>query len=142
MEKAEEYLHGKGKTQNTLKNDRTEETKGKKVSKRKKPEKKQNVEKKRPRRKTEDDVAFREKLKKEILEEKGCVVMVSCSEQIKILSQILKEEIEEFDKLSKDEAKKKAQEDLKEIGFLDDQGNVTEPYIALRQECTARKCQW
>lgn len=63
-------------------------------------------------------------------------------EQIKILSQILKEEIEEFDKLSKDEAKKKAQEDLKEIGFLDDQGNVTEPYIALRQECTARKCQW
>lgn len=55
-----------------------------------------------------------------------------------ILSQILKEEIEEFDKLSKDEAKKKAQEDLKEIGFLDDQGNVTEPYIALRQECTAR----
>lgn len=73
---------------------------------------------------------------------KGCVVMVSCSEQIKILSQILKEEIEEFDKLSKDEAKKKAQEDLKEIGFLDDQGNVTEQYIALRQECTARKCQW
>lgn len=69
---------------------------------------------------------------------KGCVVMVSCSEQIKTLSQILKEEIEEFDKLSKDEAKKKAQEDLKEIGFLDDQGNVTEPYIALRQECTAR----
>lgn len=53
---------------------------------------------------------------------KGCVVMVSCSEQIKTLSQILKEEIEEFDKLSKDEAKKKAQEDLKEIGFLDDQG--------------------
>lgn len=38
---------------------------------------------------------------------KGCVVMVSCSEQIKILSQILKEEIEEFDKLSKDEAKRK-----------------------------------
>lgn len=73
---------------------------------------------------------------------KGCVVMVSCSEQIKILSQILKEEIEEFDKFSKDEAKKKAQEDLKEIGFLYDQGNVTEPYIALRQECTARKCQW
>lgn len=35
MEKAEEYLHGKGKTQNTLKNDRTEETKSKKVSKRK-----------------------------------------------------------------------------------------------------------
>ena len=30
MEKAEEYLHGKGKTQNTLKHDRSEETKRKK----------------------------------------------------------------------------------------------------------------
>ena len=44
MEKAEEYLHGKGKTQNTPKNNKTEEAKSKKVNTRKRPEKKQNVE--------------------------------------------------------------------------------------------------
>ena len=69
MEEAEEYLHGKGKTQNTPKNNKTEESKIKKVNTRKRPEKKQNVEEKQPKQKVEDDVAFREKIKQKILEE-------------------------------------------------------------------------
>lgn len=66
---------------------------------------------------------------------KGCVVMIkSCDEQLNAISQAFQKETAEFRKLPKEEARKKAQEDLRKIGLLDSQGNITEPYIALAEK--------
>lgn len=59
---------------------------------------------------------------------------LSYGEQADIISKILKMEIDRLKSLPVEEAKKEAHRGLMEIGFIDNDGNVTEPYVALRNE--------
>lgn len=67
---------------------------------------------------------------------KGSVVMtrLSYGEQINVIAQILKEEIDKLNSLPADEAKKEARNGLRKVGIIDDEGNYTAPYVALGRQ--------
>lgn len=56
---------------------------------------------------------------------------VSYEKQMSVIAEILKSEIVKLDNLPKEEAKKEAHKGLVKVGIIDDNGNFTEPYIAL-----------
>lgn len=61
-----------------------------------------------------------------------CMTKVSYEKQMSVIAKILKSEITRLDNLPKEEAKKEAHKGLVRVGIIDNNGNITEPYIALK----------
>lgn len=59
--------------------------------------------------------------------------MLSYEEQMNAIAAILREEIHQLDTLPRAEAKKMAHEGLVKVGIIDDDGNLTAPYAALKE---------
>lgn len=67
---------------------------------------------------------------------KGCVNMarrMSREEQLHAIADYFKEEIRKFDALPEEQQKEAARKGLMDIGVIDANGNLTEPYLALRE---------
>ena len=67
---------------------------------------------------------------------KGCADMANLSyeDKMNIITAEFKRRIQRLESLPVDEAKKEAHECLVKIGFVDNEGNLTAPYIALRNQ--------
>ncbi len=59
---------------------------------------------------------------------------LSYEDKMNIIAAEFKKRIQRLESLPADEAKKEAHEDLVKIGFIDNEGNLTAPYIALRNQ--------
>ncbi|MBR3624366.1 MAG: hypothetical protein IKN43_13590 [Selenomonadaceae bacterium] len=59
---------------------------------------------------------------------------ISYTEQIDIIIDMLKEDIHRLDTLPDLEAKIEAHKGLMNIGVMDEHGNLTAPYVALRNQ--------
>ena len=68
---------------------------------------------------------------------KGWIKMtrnLSYGDQMDIIASILKNEIQKLDSLSPEEAQKEAHRGLMKVGIIDENGNYTAPYAAVRDE--------
>lgn len=67
---------------------------------------------------------------------KGCCKMANLSyeEKMELLASIFDEKVKKLDSLSAEEAKKEARKELISIGYLDSDGNLAAPYVALRNQ--------
>ena len=67
---------------------------------------------------------------------KGCVNMANLSyeDKMNIITAEFKKRIQRLDSLPAEEAKREAHEGLVKIGFVDHEGNLTAPYVALRNQ--------
>ncbi len=66
---------------------------------------------------------------------KGMMTMTNLSygQQVNILADFIRNEIKRLDSLPKEEAKKEARQGLQRAGIIDENGEYTEPYIALEK---------
>ena len=66
---------------------------------------------------------------------KGIQTMANLSyaQQANILAEFIKNEIDRLDSLPKEEAKKEARQGLQRAGIIDENGEYTEPYVALEK---------
>lgn len=67
---------------------------------------------------------------------KGCVNMANLSyeDKMNIIADEFKKRIQRLESLPVDEARKEAHESLVNIGLVDNEGKLTAPYIALRNQ--------
>ena len=65
---------------------------------------------------------------------RGCEIMANLSyaQEMQAIADILKKEIAQLQSLPKEEAKKEAKAGLISVGIIDESGNLTPPYVALR----------
>ncbi len=59
---------------------------------------------------------------------------LSYEDQINAIASVINDEIQKLESLSDAEAKIEAHNGLVKIGFIDDNGNLTAPYAALRDQ--------
>ncbi len=67
---------------------------------------------------------------------KGCVDLANLSyeDKMNIIAAEFKKRIQRLESLPVDEARKEAHEGLVNIGFVDNEGKLTAPYIAMRNQ--------
>jgi hypothetical protein len=67
---------------------------------------------------------------------KGCFKMtyLSYEDKMKLLASVFDEKVKKLDSLSEEEARIEARKELIRIGYLDNDGNLAAPYVALRNQ--------
>ncbi len=66
---------------------------------------------------------------------KGCAMAnLSYEDKMNLIASAFQERIQRLRSLPEDEAKKEAHDGLVRIGFIDNDGNITAPYVALRSQ--------
>jgi hypothetical protein len=73
---------------------------------------------------------------------KGSVCMrLSYAQQMDILCEAMEEKIERLNTLPKEEALKEAHDFLFDVGIIDEDGNLAEPYVKLRERYERQETQ-
>lgn len=75
------------------------------------------------------------KLEKGERDMEGCVHMVrmNYSDQINAITKVFEERTRQLKAMPDDEAKVVARKNLVEVGLIDESGNLTAPYVAMRE---------